>query len=96
MLELKNQIQSKVKTDLDKQQREYFLNQQLKTIQEELGGNTPDKEISEMRERAKLKKWNKSVEEVFNKETEELIKLFNDVSSQSDSRFNLGLRSLVT
>ena len=68
MLELKNQIQSKVKTDLDKQQREYFLNQQLKTIQEELGGNTPDKEISEMRERAKLKKWNKSVEEVFNKE----------------------------
>jgi ATP-dependent Lon protease len=75
MLELKNQIQSKVKTDLDKQQREYFLNQQLKTIQEELGGNTPDKEISEMRERAKLKKWNKSVEEVFNKEMDRLNRI---------------------
>ena len=45
MLELKNQIQSKVRVDLDKQQRDYFLNQQLKTIQEELGGNTPDLEI---------------------------------------------------
>ncbi len=72
MLELKNQIQSKVKTDLDKQQREYFLNQQLKTIQEELGGNTPDKELSEMRERARTKKWSKAVEEVFNKEMERL------------------------
>lgn len=75
MLELKNQIQSKVKTDLDKQQREYFLNQQLKTIQEELGGNTPDKEISEMKERARLKKWSKTVEEVFNKEMDRLNRI---------------------
>lgn len=75
MLELKNQIQSKVKTDLDKQQREYFLNQQLKTIQEELGGNTPDKEISEMRERARNKKWGKTVEEVFNKEIDRLNRI---------------------
>ena len=75
MLELKNQIQSKVKTDLDKQQREYFLNQQLKTIQEELGGNTPDKEISEMRERARNKKWSKAVEEVFNKEIDRLNRI---------------------
>jgi len=75
MLELKNQIQSKVKTDLDKQQREYFLNQQLKTIQEELGGNTPDKEISEMRERARNKKWSKQVEEVFNKEIDRLNRI---------------------
>lgn len=75
MLELKNQIQSKVKTDLDKQQREYFLNQQLKTIQEELGGNTPDKEISEMRERARNKKWGKAVEEVFNKEIDRLNRI---------------------
>lgn len=72
MLELKNQIQSKVKTDLDKQQREYFLNQQLKTIQEELGGNTPDKEMEEMRERAKSKKWGKQVQEVFDKEMDRL------------------------
>jgi ATP-dependent Lon protease len=75
MLELKNQIQSKVKTDLDKQQREYFLNQQLKTIQEELGGNTPDKEISEMRERAKTKKWSKAAEEVFYKELDRLNRI---------------------
>lgn len=75
MLELKNQIQSKVKTDLDKQQREYFLNQQLKTIQEELGGNTPDKEISEMRERGRNKKWSKAVEEVFNKEMDRLNRI---------------------
>ncbi|MBL7924879.1 MAG: endopeptidase La [Bacteroidia bacterium] len=75
MLELKNQIQSKVKTDLDKQQREYFLNQQLKTIQEELGGNTPDKEIAEMRERARQKKWSKTVEEVFNKEIDRLNRI---------------------
>lgn len=72
MLELKNQIQSKVKVDLDKQQREYFLNQQLKTIQEELGGNTPDQEIQEMREKARHKKWNKEVTVVFNKEMERL------------------------
>ncbi len=72
MLELKNQIQSKVKTDIDRQQREYFLNQQLKTIQEELGGNTPDKELTEMRERAKSKKWTAAVEEVFNKEMDRL------------------------
>lgn len=75
MLELKNQIQSKVKTDLDKQQREYFLNQQLKTIQEELGGNTPDKEISEMRERARQKKWSKAAEEVFYKELDRLNRI---------------------
>src|SRR5882762_2580618 len=51
MLELKNQIQTKVRVDLDKQQRDYFLNQQLKTIQEELGGNSPDLEIEDLRKR---------------------------------------------
>lgn len=72
MLELKNQIQNKVKGDIDKQQREFFLNQQLKTIQEELGGNAFDKEISEMKERAAKKKWSKVVAEVFDKEIERL------------------------
>src|SRR5690606_30095016 len=57
MQELKNQIQSKVRVDLDKQQRDYFLNQQLKTIQEELGGNSPDLEIENLRTRAQNKKW---------------------------------------
>lgn len=74
MLELKNQIQSKVRVDLDKQQRDYFLNQQLKTIQEELGGNTPDLEIENLRKRALTKKWGKDVKDHFNKEMEKLAR----------------------
>ncbi|WP_423146304.1 endopeptidase La [Rubrolithibacter danxiaensis] len=72
MLELKNQIQSKVRTDLDKQQREYFLNQQLKTIQEELGGNSPDLEIENLRERSQKKKWSDEVDFQFHKELDKL------------------------
>ncbi|MBI1289041.1 MAG: endopeptidase La [Flavobacteriales bacterium] len=72
MLELKNQIQSKVKTDIDKQQREYFLNQQMKQIQEELGGNSIDQEIEEMKARAAKKKWTKKIGEHFNKELDKL------------------------
>lgn len=74
MLELKNQIQSKVRTDLDKQQRDYFLNQQLKTIQEELGGNSPDLEIEDLRKRAIKKKWGKEVADHFKKELEKLTR----------------------
>jgi len=74
MLELKNQIQSKVRVDLDKQQRDYFLNQQLKTIQEELGGNSPDLEIDSLKMRASKKKWTKEVKEHFNKELEKLAR----------------------
>ncbi len=66
MLELKNQIQSKVKVDLDKQQRDYFLHQQLKTIQEELGENN-SQELKDMRIKAKDKKWNKEVAASFEK-----------------------------
>jgi len=72
MLELKNQIQSKVRTDLDKQQRDYFLNQQLKTIQEELGGNSSDLEYEALEARAKKKKWSVQVKAHFNKELEKL------------------------
>lgn len=72
MLELKNQIQSKVRTDLDKQQRDYFLNQQLKTIQEELGGNSPDLELESLRERATKKKWPADIGQHFSKELEKL------------------------
>ncbi|WP_028297582.1 endopeptidase La [Olivibacter sitiensis] len=75
LLELKNQIQNKVKIDLDKQQRDYFLNQQLKTIQEELGGNSPDLEIEELRKRGKSKKWSKEVNEHFNKELDKLARI---------------------
>ena len=74
MLELKNQIQSKVRIDLDKQQRDYFLNQQLKTIQEELGGNSPDLEIDNLRTRGAKKKWGKEIAEHFNKEMEKLVR----------------------
>ena len=74
MLELKNQIQTRVRVDLDKQQRDYFLNQQLKTIQEELGGNTPDLEIENLRLRAAKKKWTVEVKNHFNKEIEKLAR----------------------
>ncbi|TYP94210.1 ATP-dependent Lon protease [Sphingobacterium allocomposti] len=72
MLELKNQIQNKVRIDLDKQQRDYFLSQQLKTIQEELGGNTPDLEMEELEKRARAKKWPAEVQKHFDKELEKL------------------------
>lgn len=75
LLELKNQIQNKVKGDLDKQQRDYFLNQQLKTIQEELGGNTPDLEMEDLRKRAKAKKWSEEISEHFNKELDKLARI---------------------
>ncbi len=71
-LELKNKIQDKVKGDLDKQQREYFLQQQIKAIQEELGQENPDREIDTMREKGNAKKWSKEVSELFNKELDRL------------------------
>ncbi|RZJ70126.1 endopeptidase La [Flavobacterium sp.] len=67
-LELKNDIQSKTRFDLDQQQREYFLQQQMRTIQEELGGVSHEQEIDDMREKAKAKKWDEKVGEHFNKE----------------------------
>ena len=67
-LELKNDIQSKVRNDLDQQQREYFLQQQMKTIQEELGGVSYEAEIEEMRARSKKMKWNKETGLHFEKE----------------------------
>ena len=67
-LELKNDIQSKVRFDLDQQQREYFLHQQMKTIQEELGGVSNEQEFEEMRTRAKTKKWDEKTQKHFEKE----------------------------
>lgn len=75
MVELKKDIQQKVKTDMDQQQREYLLNQQMKTIQDELGGNPIEKEIEDLKEKAKDKKWSKEVAEVFNKEVDKLVRL---------------------
>lgn len=71
-LELKNDIQSKVRFDLDQQQREYFLQQQMKTIQEELGGNSHEQEIEEMRRKGGTKKWDAKVGEHFEKELQKL------------------------
>ncbi|MCX6353211.1 MAG: endopeptidase La, partial [Bacteroidetes bacterium] len=75
VLELKNEIQSKVRFDIDKQQRDYFLHQQLRAIQEELGSDSPDKEVENMRERATKKKWSKDVEKAFTKELNKLDRM---------------------
>lgn len=75
MLELKQDIQSKVKTDLDQQQREFLLNQQIKTIQDELGGNPIEQEIADLKEAAKEKKWTKEVAAFFDKEVGKLHRL---------------------
>ncbi len=74
-VELKKDIQSKVKTDMDQQQREYLLQQQMKTIQNELGGNPLEKEIQELKKRAKDKKWSKEIAEVFEREVDKLARL---------------------
>ena len=75
ILELKNQIQSKVKVDLDKQQRDYLLNQQLKTIQDELGGNPNEQQLSSLREKAKNKKWKPELAEIFEREINKLQRM---------------------
>ena len=74
-LQLRNDIQSKTRSDLDQQQREYYLNQQLKTIQEELGGVNNDAELDEMRKKARSKKWTKDVGETFDKELARLRRM---------------------
>ena len=75
LLELKNKIQSKVRTDIEKQQREYFLHQQIKTMQEELGADGPGQEIKQLRARAAEKKWTKEVGEVFKREVDKLERM---------------------
>jgi ATP-dependent Lon protease len=90
-LELKNDIQSKVRHDLDQQQREYFLQQQMKTIQEELGGGGYEEEIEEMRRRSKEKKWGKKVKEHFNKELAKMQRMNPQVAEYSIQRNYLDL-----
>ena len=90
-LSLKNDIQSKVRTDLDQQQREYFLNQQLKTIQEELGTSSNDEEIEEMKLKAKTKNWNNDVKKHFEKEIKKLQRMNPQVAEYSIQRNYLDL-----
>lgn len=90
-LSLKNDIQSKVRSDLDQQQREYFLHQQLKAIQEELGGVSYDEEINEMRIRSKKKKWGKDIKDHFLKELAKLQRMNPQVAEYSIQRNYLDL-----
>ena len=90
-LELKNDIQSKVRTDLDQQQREYYLNQQMKTIQEELGVVSFEQEVEEMRLRSQEKKWHKDVGARFEKELTKLQRMNPQVAEYSVQRNYLDL-----
>jgi len=90
-LSLRNDIQSKVHSDINQQQREYFLHQQMKTIQEELGGSTSEDEIEEMRLRSKSKKWNVEVEKHFDKELAKLQRMNPQVAEFSIQRNYLEL-----
>ena len=75
MLSMKNEIQTKVKMDMDRQQREYFLNQQIRTIQDELGENPVEEEIKGFEKRAKNKKWSKKVQKAFEKELKKMSRM---------------------
>jgi ATP-dependent Lon protease len=75
MLEIKHEIQKKVHTDIDQQQRDYFLRQQIRVLQDELGYDTPDKEIESLRKRGEQKKWSKEVAAQFNKELDKLLRV---------------------
>jgi len=90
-LELKNDIQSKVQSDMSQQQREYFLHQQMKTIQEELGGVSHEDEIEEMRQRAKKKKWGEKVKKHFEKEISKMQRMNPQVAEYSIQRNYLDL-----
>ena len=86
MIQMKNEIQNKVRVDIDEQQREYFLNQQLKQIQEELGGNSHHEEVEEMRLRARHKKWSKDVAVQVEKDLKKLQRLNPQVPDYSIQR----------
>lgn len=87
MLELKNDIQIKVKKEIDKQQKEYLLHQQIKTIQQELGGGPAEQEIKELEEKAKSKVWKKEVKEHFERELKKLQTL-NTASAEFSVQLN--------
>ncbi|MGB5359152.1 MAG: endopeptidase La, partial [Eudoraea sp.] len=90
-LKLQKDIQSRVRSDMDQQQREYFLHQQMKTIQEELGGVSYDEEIDEMQVKSKSKKWDKKVAEHFEKELAKMQRMNPQVAEYSIQRNYLDL-----
>jgi len=75
MLEIKQEIQKKVHTDIDQQQRDYFLRQQIKVLQDELGFDGPDKEVENLRKKGESKKWPKEVADHFNRELDKLLRI---------------------
>jgi ATP-dependent Lon protease len=75
MLEIKHEIQKKVHTDIDQQQRDYFLRQQIKVLQDELGYDGPDKEVEKLRKRAENKPWPQPVADHFSKELDKLLRI---------------------
>jgi ATP-dependent Lon protease len=75
LLEMRNEIQSKVRQDMDRQQREYFLNQQIRTIQDELGDNPQEQDVRDMEARAAKKKWDKKMAKLFKKELDKLQRM---------------------
>lgn len=87
LLELKSELQSKVKIDIDQQQREYLLQQQMKTIQNELGGSPLEKDIAEYRRKAHDKKWNENTAKTFEKELDKLYRL-NPASAEYSVQVN--------
>ncbi|MCC7465751.1 MAG: endopeptidase La [Saprospiraceae bacterium] len=91
LLELKDQIESKVRVDIEKQQRDYYLNQQLKTIQEELGHNPQEEEIEALVRRAKKKKWPQHVEDAFNREINKIRRVNPQIAE-----YGIGLTYLET
>ena len=91
LLELKDQIEAKVRTDIEKQQRDYFLSQQLKTIQEELGQNPQEEEINALVERARKKKWPKPVQETFVREINKIRRVNPQIAE-----YAIGLNYLET
>tara|TARA_B100000575_G_scaffold175844_1_gene140975 strand:+ start:7841 stop:10261 length:2421 start_codon:yes stop_codon:yes gene_type:complete len=90
-LALKNDIQSKVRNDLDQQQREYYLQQQMKTIQEELGENSYQEDVQELIEKAKHKNWNQDIKTHFDKELSKLRRMNSQVAEYSVQRNYLDL-----
>ncbi len=83
LLQLKSDIEMKVRSEMDKQQRDYFLNQQLRTIQEELGGNPQEEEAARLAEKAKNKKWTKPVADQFEKELAKLRRMLPQMAEYS-------------
>lgn len=83
LLELKDQIESKVRVDIEKQQRDYFLNQQMKMIQKELGSNPQEEQIEALLQKAKNKKWSKEIQSAFDKEINKVKRINPQVAEYS-------------